>query len=232
MFTRIKKSPTPAASGENGLYFKKRLLRRMDAISYNHDAYGKVTDDYVSQHRGSDPKTWKSFSRNTSNETILKYSVTLLDNLESIVVRQPDRSERRCSTSSRSTAYPCCPTAARSRRSCCEVSMKEFIASEKARLQALFDEFNRDGSLDGDAGGRRRRRCQFGLVDSYTVTRVAPHFDAAGNVTKTDFWLMFKSVGYNNGYQYAHTIKVVDWSQDDTYLSISPMTGAAATTSS
>ncbi len=59
---------------------------------------------------------------------------------------------------------------------------------------------------------------EFGLIDSYTVTRVAPHFDAAGNVTKTDFWLLFKSAGYNNGWQYAHTIKVVDWSQDDTYL--------------
>ena len=94
--------------------------------------------------------------------------------------------------------------------------MKEFIASERARLQALFDEFNRDGSImvmreDHDAP------LPLGLVDSYTVTRVAPKFDAAGNVTTTDFWLMFKSVGYNNGYQYTHTIKVVGWSQDDTY---------------
>lgn len=86
VFTRIKKSPTES-SGDTGLYFKKRLLRRMDAISYSNDCYGKVKDDYVSCNRGSDPKTWKSFSRNSSNETILKYSVTLLDNLESIVVR-------------------------------------------------------------------------------------------------------------------------------------------------
>lgn len=86
MFTRIKKSPMAGGSGENGLYFKKRLLRRMDAISYNHDAYGKVTDDYVVSHRGSDPKTWKTYSRNSGNETILKHSVTLLDNLEAMVV--------------------------------------------------------------------------------------------------------------------------------------------------
>ena len=86
VFTRIKKSPLSGASGENGLYFKKRLLRRMDAISYNHDAFGKVTDDYVPTHRGSDPKTWKTYARNSSNETILKHSVTLLDNLEAIVV--------------------------------------------------------------------------------------------------------------------------------------------------
>jgi hypothetical protein len=92
--------------------------------------------------------------------------------------------------------------------------MKEFIASEKARLQALFDEFNRDGSImvmreDHDAP------LPLGLVDSYTVTRVAPKFDAAGNVTKTDFWVMFKSVGYDNGYHYTHTIKVVRWGNED-----------------
>ncbi|MHB1462031.1 MAG: minor capsid protein [Armatimonadota bacterium] len=86
VFTRIKKTPT-ASTGETGLYFKKQLLRRMDAISYGHDAFGKVKDDYVTQNRGSDPQAWKSFSSKSGNETILKYSVTLLDNLESIVVR-------------------------------------------------------------------------------------------------------------------------------------------------
>lgn len=94
--------------------------------------------------------------------------------------------------------------------------MKEFIAQEKARLQALFDEFNRDGSLIVMSEGRDEP-LPLGLVDSYTVTRVAPHFDATGNVTKTDFWVMWKSVGYDNGYQYSHTIKVVDWSQEDSY---------------
>jgi len=94
--------------------------------------------------------------------------------------------------------------------------MQEFIAQEKARLQALFDEFNRDGSFIVLQEGRGEP-LPLGLVDSYTVTRVAPHFDAAGNVTKTDFWVMWKSVGYENGYQYSHTIKVVDWSRDDTY---------------
>jgi nitrogen regulatory protein PII-like uncharacterized protein len=58
----------------------------MDAISYDHDAYGRVTDNYVVENRGFDPKEWKKFSRNSGNETILKYSVTLLDNLENIVV--------------------------------------------------------------------------------------------------------------------------------------------------
>ena len=97
------------------------------------------------------------------------------------------------------------------------MTLKDFIASERARLQSLFEQFNRDGSwMEVREPGYEP--LTLGLVDSYTVTRVAPHFDAEGNVTKTDFWLIWKSVGYNNGFQYTHTIKVVDWSQDDTYL--------------
>ena len=95
--------------------------------------------------------------------------------------------------------------------------MKDFIATEKARLQALFDEFNEEGSWMEMREGKDDP-LEFGLIDGYIVTRVAPHFDVVGNVTKTDFWLLFKSAGYNNGWQYAHTIKVVDLSQDDTYL--------------
>ena len=86
VFTRIKKSPLVNARASDGLYFKKRLLRRMDAISYNHDAFGRVTDTYVRDRRGSTPEQWRDYSRNTSNETIFKNSVTLLDNLEALVV--------------------------------------------------------------------------------------------------------------------------------------------------
>lgn len=58
----------------------------MDAISYDHDAFGRVTDNYVVEHCGFDPEEWRKFSRRSNNETILKYSVTPLDNLENIVV--------------------------------------------------------------------------------------------------------------------------------------------------
>lgn len=93
----------------------------------------------------------------------------------------------------------------------------DFIAAEKARLQALFDAFNADGSWMEMREGHYEP-LRFGLIDGYTVTRVAPHFNAQGNVTKVDFWLLFKSAGYDESWQYSHTIKVVDWSQDDTYL--------------
>lgn len=95
--------------------------------------------------------------------------------------------------------------------------MQDFIANEKIKIQTLFDGFNRDGSIMVMHEGNDTP-LPFGLIDSYTVTRIAPHFDGTGNVTKTDFWLMFKSVGYNNGYHYTHTTKVVNWNQEDTYL--------------
>lgn len=95
--------------------------------------------------------------------------------------------------------------------------MQDLIEDKKAKLQEMFRPFNEAGSwMELRQSGFQPLR--IGLIDSYLVTRLAPHFDAQGNVTKTDFWLLFESVGYNNGFQYAHTIKVVDWSQEDTYL--------------
>ena len=95
--------------------------------------------------------------------------------------------------------------------------MMDFIAEQKAKLQALFGPFNERGSWMVLTEGSMEP-IRFGLIDSYIVTRVAPHFDAQGNITRTDFWLLFKSAGYDEGWQYSHTIKVVEWSQDDTYL--------------
>ncbi len=87
VFTRIKRLPTAKANRNAGLYFKKRLLRRQDAISYKSDYYGRVTDDFVSKNRGSTPKEWKGFSKISNYETIFKNSITLMDNIDTIVVR-------------------------------------------------------------------------------------------------------------------------------------------------
>ena len=51
---------------------------------------GKVRDGYVSKYRGSTPNQWKRFARKRGNETIFKHSITLLDNLEAIVVRSEE----------------------------------------------------------------------------------------------------------------------------------------------
>ena len=94
VFTRIRKLPGAGGPRNPGLYFKKRLLRRQDAISYNHDAYGKVRDDYVPSHRGSTPAEWKQFARRDGNETIFKHSIMLLDNIELIVVHTDEQRRR------------------------------------------------------------------------------------------------------------------------------------------
>ena len=88
-FTRIRKLPGEAGgSHEPGLYFSKRMLRRMDAITYDRDRYGRVNDDSVRTKRFSTVEDWKRIgSRRGSDETIFKYSVTLLDNIDRIAVR-------------------------------------------------------------------------------------------------------------------------------------------------
>lgn len=54
--------------------------------------------------------------------------------------------------------------------------MKDFIEQEKSRIQGLFEEFNARGSWMRMADGHGEPM-RFGLIDSYIVTRVAPHLD-------------------------------------------------------
>ena len=83
-FTRIRKLPS-GGRGSSGLYFKKRLLRRMDAITYDHDAFGKVIDDYVHKKRLTSIQDYKRLaSGSRSDETIFKYTVSLLDEIDVI----------------------------------------------------------------------------------------------------------------------------------------------------
>ena len=98
VFTRLIKIPTKRSkkNAYSGLYFKKKLLRRFDAISYESDYYGKVKDGYVLQKRLSSLPDLKRISVEAydSNETILKSSVPLVDNLDTIVVSNKDQRER------------------------------------------------------------------------------------------------------------------------------------------
>ncbi len=95
--------------------------------------------------------------------------------------------------------------------------MNELVNQEKTQLQALFDPFNERGSWMSLAEGREQPM-RLGIMEGCTVTRVAPQFDTRGNVTHVEFWLFHKALGYHEGFQHAHTIKVVRWSQEDTCL--------------
>jgi len=92
-FTRIRQLKSDQSASE-GLYFKKNLLRRMDAITYDGDKFGRVTGNTVRNNRLSKIDDWKSIAkRRGSDETIFKNNVTLLDNIDMIVTSS--ESERR-----------------------------------------------------------------------------------------------------------------------------------------
>ena len=69
--------------------------------------------------------------------------------------------------------------------------MKEVIAQEKARIQTLFHLFNQNGCRMQvrERGGENFIDT---IVAEWIVTRIAPHFDAAGKITRVDFWLLWK----------------------------------------
>lgn len=94
VFTRIWKQPKRDGTATVGLYFKVDLLTRLDAVTYDHDAFGKMTGNYTDK-RYSNPDGWKVASKkDPRNETDFKYSITLLDNLEWVVVSSRDEADR------------------------------------------------------------------------------------------------------------------------------------------
>lgn len=79
----------------------------------------------------------------------------------------------------------------------------------KASMQAMFDAFNKQGShITITTNNTVEPLIVEMLVDSYQVTRVAPPMA---------FWLFFKSVGFQEGFQYSHTLKIVRWASEDSY---------------
>lgn len=93
--------------------------------------------------------------------------------------------------------------------------MENIITEEKSRIQRQFHWLNERGCRL-----QVRERGGENFIDTITaeltVTRIAPHFDASGKIIRTDFWLLWKELGYQEGFNYSHTIKVVNISVDDT----------------
>lgn len=82
-FTRIL--PSSIKEKTPGLYFKTRLLGRMDAITFKTDEFGKVKDGNVNAKRLTSISGFKDAATNPSNETIFKESIALLDELDVVV---------------------------------------------------------------------------------------------------------------------------------------------------
>ena len=95
-FTRIRKLPGKGGGHErSGFYLKPELLRRMDAITYENDKFGRVTGNHVRQYRKTSIQDFKRIeARRSSDETIFKNEVTLLDNIQVVLVRNETERKR------------------------------------------------------------------------------------------------------------------------------------------
>lgn len=83
LFTRVLPRGQPGV----GLHWKPRILRRMDAITYDGDNYGRTTGTHIETNRlGQDVASLKSVARTTSNETIFKHGISIFDDLDALVL--------------------------------------------------------------------------------------------------------------------------------------------------
>lgn len=80
VFTRIAK--LDKIQPDDMIVFKKDALRRMDAISYDSDKYGRTTGDTVTNYRKSTIAQFKKCAEWSGNETIFKNTLDILDNVE------------------------------------------------------------------------------------------------------------------------------------------------------
>lgn len=83
-FTRLR----PRALQEGtGVYWTTSVLRRMDAISYNSDQFGRTTAWHVEANRlGQTVGSLKTLSNAGSNETIFKAGLSIFEGLDRIVL--------------------------------------------------------------------------------------------------------------------------------------------------
>jgi SPP1 gp7 family putative phage head morphogenesis protein len=82
-FTRILKKNTGT-----GIYWKAKSLRRIDAISYTGDEYGRTTGNYIeANRRGQTVASLRDTARGGSNETVFKNGISVFDDLEAIVLK-------------------------------------------------------------------------------------------------------------------------------------------------
>jgi len=90
LFTRLK----TVSKGRIGLSWKSDLVSRVDAISYDHDKYGRVTANVVKDFRKSGVEGWTKCANSSGNETIFKQSLSIFDpNFDKWVCSIDDRNE-------------------------------------------------------------------------------------------------------------------------------------------
>lgn len=86
VFTRIARKKDALQQAKT-ITWKSKKLKQLDAISYRGDLYGKTSQGAVAKYRQTGVDDWKSAAINGGNETILKSSLSLLEDVVSINVR-------------------------------------------------------------------------------------------------------------------------------------------------
>jgi SPP1 gp7 family putative phage head morphogenesis protein len=83
-FTRIRERSDQKGTG---VYWRVSQLRRMDAITYDSDQFGRTTGDHIENNRrGQTIEDMKRVSNGRSNETIFKGGLSLFDEIDRIVL--------------------------------------------------------------------------------------------------------------------------------------------------
>lgn len=82
-FTRINKKER--AHKKQGIVWKTRVAARVDAITYDSDLFGDTRGNHVRENRRTTIKQMKMAVNDTSNETILKDSLSIFDDVDRIV---------------------------------------------------------------------------------------------------------------------------------------------------
>ena len=85
LFTRIQTSAKAEAG--KGINFKIGTLARQDAFSFQGDRFGNVKDATAYQARAKTVSYLKQYSRSGSNETIFKWGIPFLDEVDSRLSR-------------------------------------------------------------------------------------------------------------------------------------------------
>ena len=70
----------------SAIYFKARNMLRLDTISYDDMCLGDVREGYRLRHSRVTIADWQRLARTNGNATQIKYSISLVDEIESIAV--------------------------------------------------------------------------------------------------------------------------------------------------
>lgn len=83
-FTRILSRQSAKGTG---VYWRVAALRRMDAITYEGDMFGRTTDGAVETYRrGQTVDSFRQVARGGSNETIFKGGMSIFDDVDRVVL--------------------------------------------------------------------------------------------------------------------------------------------------